>query len=60
MFSKFVHTKLTSIRIIAILLGLSALTARAQKSATDEVRRLQARMYKLYASQDYDAFISVT
>ena len=42
------------------MLGLSALTARAQKSATDEVRRLQARMYKLYASQDYDAFISVT
>ena len=45
-----------------ILLALCLLTLQvhAQRSAADEVKRLQARMYKLYAGHDYDLFMSVT
>ena len=30
------------------------------RSAADEVKRLQNKMYKMYAGTDYDGFISVT
>lgn len=46
--------------LIALLLCLTVLNASAQKTASDEVKRLQARMYKLYSGYDYDEFISVT
>lgn len=43
-----------------LLLCLTVLNASAQKTASDEVKRLQTRMYKLYSGYDYDEFISVT
>ena len=46
--------------LIVLLLCLTVLNANAQKTAFDEVKRLQARMYKLYSGYDYDEFISVT
>ncbi len=46
--------------LMALLLCLTVLNASAQKTASDEVKRLQARMYKLYSGYDYDEFISVT
>ena len=46
--------------LIALLLCLTVLNVSAQKTASDEVKRLQARMYKLYSGYDYDEFISVT
>ena len=46
--------------LMVLLLCLTVLNASAQKTASDEVKRLQARMYKLYSGYDYDEFISVT
>jgi len=46
--------------VIGLLLCLAALNVSGQTTASDEVKRLQARMYKLYAGYDYDEFISVT
>ncbi len=46
--------------LIALLLCLTVLNVSAQKTASDEVKRLQNRMYKLYSGYDYDEFISVT
>lgn len=46
--------------LIALLLCLTVLNVSAQKTASDEVKRLQVRMYKLYSGYDYDEFISVT
>ena len=46
--------------LIVLLLCLTVLNASAQKTASDEVKRLQARMYQLYSGYDYDEFISVT
>ena len=46
--------------LTVLLLCLTMLNALAQKTASDEVKRLQARMYKLYSGYDYDEFISVT
>ena len=46
--------------LIVSLLCLAVLSASAQKSASDEVKRLQTRMYKLYSGYDYDEFMSVT
>lgn len=46
--------------MIVFFLCLTVLNASAQKTASDEVKRLQARMYKLYSGYDYDEFISVT
>ena len=46
--------------LIVLLLCLTVLNASAQKTASDEVKRLQTRMYKLYSGYDYDEFISVT
>lgn len=43
-----------------LLLSLSVLFAGAQGTAADKVKRLQARMYKLYPGHDYELFISVT
>ena len=43
--------------LMALLLCLTVLNAIAQKTASDEVKRLQARMYKLYSGYDYDEFI---
>lgn len=46
--------------LIVLLLCLTVLNVSAQKTASDEVKRLQTRMYKLYSGYDYDEFISVT
>ena len=46
--------------LMVLLLCLTVLNASAQKTASDEVKRLQARMYQLYSGYDYDEFISVT
>ena len=46
--------------LMGLLLSLTVLNAGAQQTASDEVNRLQARMYKLYSGYDYDEFISVT
>ncbi len=46
--------------VIGLLLCLAALNVSGQSTASDEVKRLLARMYKLYAGYDYDEFISVT
>lgn len=46
--------------LIVLFLCLTVLNASAQKTASDEVKRLQAMMYKLYSGYDYDEFISVT
>ena len=46
--------------LMGMLLSLTVLNVRAQQTASDEVNRLQARMYKLYSGYDYDEFISVT
>ena len=45
---------------MVLLLCLTVLNGVAQKTASDEVNRLQARMYKLYNGYDYDEFISAT
>ena len=45
---------------MVFLLCLAVLNVSAQKSASNEVERLQARMYRLYTGYDYDEFISVT
>jgi hypothetical protein len=50
----------TWFRMVLMVLSGLVLTARAQTTAGDEVKRLQARMYKLYAGHDYDLFMSVT
>lgn len=39
---------------------LLSVQVHAQRSAADEVKRLQNKMYKMYAGTDYDGFISVT
>ena len=48
------------IHLMGLLLCLTVLNASAQQTASDEVNRLQTRMYKLYSGYDYDEFISVT